>query len=49
MGKKRSKAKNPSNTAYKAEHRMLKNKARKLAKHLKNHPADLQSKRAKVN
>jgi hypothetical protein len=40
MGKKRSHA-SPSDTAYKAERRDLKNKARKLAIHNKKHPNDV--------
>lgn len=43
MAQKKSKKKNPANTAYLNEQRWLKNKAKKLAKHRKNHPNDVQS------
>lgn len=39
----RNKKRNPSSVRYTSELRWLKNKAKKLAKHLKKHPADVQS------
>ena len=42
MAKKRSKKDKPANKAYTAEKRWLTNKAKKLAKHQKEHPNDKQ-------
>ncbi len=42
MSKKKSKAGRPSNKAYLAEQRWLKNKSLKIARHKKEHPNDTQ-------
>ena len=41
--KKQSKGQKAQFTGYKADNQALKNKARKLAKHVKNHPNDAQA------
>lgn len=41
MPQKKSKKKNPSNARYLVEQRWIKNKAKKLARHKKKHPNDV--------